>query len=430
MTSRTLLHVPTLPEFFGFGVPARMGLAPRRAALTPLPARMLARTLAWKRLLGLICLTACCWITPLRAEAECSLVVNGSISDLDCFRDPAVGLLVSARVLEKVAGTATDIRLESRPDKGLIVLTWPGKKGATTPLTGFTSASIQLLVNGSPLFVRYQLRAGTPFLESSSLHEVLEKLGYNVLIAPDTGLISIFRLKDTAPEAASDAGEAHAPGAGMLEAVQAGSARSLQGMGDTGAVDMAALERAVTLKVSPKTNSATSPPITVTERSSGDVCASMDRLRTLWEETEPSAKEKETFKRLAKVFQEAQDTKGKLDPAEVDELYTTLEGFHKKVKRRLTTTRSWSSPDAARRVKLYGEDFLISVDEVMTLSSTMMKAIKDNDKEFAKRGQEDIDRLKELEASVQTQGQRFDAEVTKVRSSFGCGPAKRGLGPS
>src|SRR5581483_10920697 len=61
----------------------------------------------------------------------------------------------------------------------------------------------------------------------------------------------------------------------------------------------------------------------------GDVCAYLDRMKALWCDTEPSAEEKETINRLAKLFEDnekkvkaGQKVKG--NPADLKQLEDTL----------------------------------------------------------------------------------------------------------
>lgn len=471
------------------------------------------------------CLASRLLLATESGDAACSLVINGALQDIACSRDPAQGLQVSLEILGLVASGTPDIALSTRADRGHIVMTSEVKSPTVASLTGFKTTTLTLVVNGAPISARATLIAGKPYLDSITLQTVLERLSFNVLIAPDTRLISVFRLKDHAvkePTASQNTGAfgedgtsdpqdggdttstghsssgqksrssetgsatVRPPGAGMMEAVQQGSTSSLQGLqGQAGLLgtpasgqvtaEMQALYQQ--MGISPAAGMGGSGTTTSSARAP-EVCGAMDRLRTAWEATEPSALEKESFKRLAAVFQkaqqemqankqkqeaaaekEAQATAAKgaaaavpgaaspgqsagnssnapaqkqvtLNPDDVDDFYKTLLSFQKKAKKRLEDTRSWAAPDSIRRVKLYGEDFLMTVDELLTLSAEMSKAIQDGDKSFQTRAEEDIKRIQELEKTLQEQGPRFDAEVNRVRSSHGCGPARSTSGPS
>lgn len=466
------------------------------------------------------CLASRLLLATESGDAACSLVINGALQDVACSRDPAQGLQVSLEILGLVASGTPDIALSTRADRGHIVMTSEVKNPTVAALTGFKTTTLTLVVNGAPISARATLIAGKPYLDSITLQTVLERLSFSVLIAPDTRLISVFRLKDHAVKepVSSQNSEAYGedgnsdgqssgdaasvgqktgaggtgsatvrpPGAGMMEAVQQGSTSSLQGLqGQAGLLgtpasgqvtaEMQALYQQ--MGISPAAGMGGSGTTTSSARAP-EVCGAMDRLRTAWEATEPSALEKESFKRLAAVFQkaqqemqankqkqeaaaekEAQATAAKgaanavpgatspgqsagnssnapaqkqvtLNPDDVDDFYKTLLSFQKKAKKRLEDTRSWAAPDSIRRVKLYGEDFLMTVDELLTLSAEMSKAIQDGDKSFQTRAEEDIKRIQALEKTLQEQGPRFDAEVNRVRSSHGCGPARSTSGPS
>lgn len=392
---------------------------------------------------------------PVQAT-ECSLVVNGSLQDVPCSRDPASGLQISLEALSIVARTAGNISLSARADRGHIVLASGQKNPTVASLAGFKTPGLTVVIDGKPLSFRGTLVSGSVYLDTLSLQTILERLEFNVLIEIQSGLISVFHMPgsrrasdedDSGVNSAESAGggSTRPPGAGMMESVQAGSSQSLQALNPQVAADLqkiyqqagipfpggtAETTSAATGASSSSARASSSSSTSVSSASASEVCASMDRLRTQWESTEPSADEKATFKKLAQTFQAAKDNKQSLQDGDVDELGKKVDGFHLKAKKRLAGTRSWSPPEPARRVKLYGEDFLMSVDELLTLSEAMVKAIKEKDKNYHKQAQADIDRLKELEKSIQEAGMRFDAEVTKVRSSHGCSGARSGTGPS
>lgn len=387
---------------------------------------------------------------PQARATECSLVVNGSLLDIACSRDPATGLQVSLEALSLIAKGTGDIAISARPDRGHVVITSGQTKPTVVSLAGFKTPGLTLVVDGMPLSVRATLINGSAYLDTVTLQTVLERLSFNVLISPESGLISVFRVakaeggtgdEDGASDAGARAGDGSTvrpPGAGMLEAVQQGSSQSLQTLNPQVSADLQKIYQQAGIpfpaqgasgESSSARSSSTTTPRTGSS-SSSEVCSAMDRLRTQWESTEPSREEKETFKKLAETFQAAKDNKQSLQDDDVTQMDAQVQGFHKKARKRLAGTRSWVPPDPARRVKLYGEDFLMSVDELLTLSEAMMKAIKEKDKNYHKQAQADIDRLKELEKSIQEQGMRFDAEVTKVRTSYGCSAAKSSPGPS
>jgi hypothetical protein len=238
-----------------------------------------------------------------------------------------------------------------------------------------------------------------------------------------TGGVDLNALYQAAGLQASAGGGSTVPSTGSASSLDAAVVNSVAAVAN-GNISASSVNR------QSASSGSVSSDLSVSSTSSASLCRSMDQLRSTWERTEPSRQEKETFKRLAQVFQTAKDNKGTLKPEDVEEMKKTLESFQLKVKARLKSTQGWSAPEPARRVKLYGEDFLLTVDEIVSRSSDVLKAIESQDKSFVKKAEEEIKRLKELETAAQEQGQRFDAEVIRVRGVNGCGPARSSMGPS
>ncbi|MGH2349254.1 MAG: hypothetical protein ACRDFT_07315, partial [bacterium] len=145
-------------------------------------------------------------------------------------------------------------------------------------------------------------------------------------------------------------------------------------------------------------------------------CGYMDRLKSVWNSTEPTAQEKAALRRSSERFQA-----GTGDRRELDVLDTSLASFGGKVQRRLMGTRGLAAPPAAAEVRRLGLDFLDKVAEVVELSRRLIAEFKAGtpDADLVERG---IERLHWLDAAVQRVGTLFNREVVRVRGRFGCGP--------
>ncbi len=354
---------------------------------------------------------------PASATETFSLVIGGRLHDVETLQDLSLGRLVSAALLNVVASTDGKISVDTRPDRGHIVIATGAEQPVNKPIRGFKTARITFILDGTPITAQGKLVSGVPFLPIDTLETILTAMKFNVLYSVDSRLIALNRVGDQSGSGAgaSSSGErgsvgagGQAPGGDMMEAVQQGVAGALQQMGGVSGVH--------TL---PGSYSA-----------GGGVCGAMDELRSLWEATEPNALEKATFRALADKFQEAKDNQGTLEPADVDNMVKTLARFRTKVDRRLEGTRAWNAPPETGRVKSYGVSFLESFSQAMDLAQEMMKAIQEQDESFVDRAEDMIETLKGLEQTIQAQGTRFDKEVIRVRQTYGCGPARSGVPPS
>lgn len=145
-------------------------------------------------------------------------------------------------------------------------------------------------------------------------------------------------------------------------------------------------------------------------------CAYMDRLKRVWDATEPSAYEKRTLRQLASQFQEST-----VERPELGTLDVVLAGFAKKVDRRAAGTRAAQPTAAAREVRHLGLEFLARVDETLRLSRRLIQQMRSAvpDAALIERG---IRRLQELDNEVRLLGGRFNQEVVQVRNTYRCGP--------
>jgi len=340
-----------------------------------------------------------------------SLVYAGAIHDVPCTGDQVLGRLLSVELLAQVAQADDTLSMTTRPERGHIVFGrsgGSGRSGGTADtIKGFKTANITFVVDGQPISTRGQLLRGVPFVEVTTLQAVLEGLGYNVLVSPQSSLISVF--PNPNGRMATSSGSIQNPGApGLLGTTQQAAAQSLDQLGQGAAGGYSSH----------------------TAGAGGGACDAMDTLRSVWAVTEPSRWEKSTMQALATKFQEAKDNGGTLDPADVQNMTKALKSFQKKVAKRTKGTRSWIGTLETSQVKALGNGFLSTVSEVMKLSTEMIAAIEANDQSFVDRAEEDIQRLQELEQLVQQQGTQFNQEVTRVRRTYGCGPATLGLPPS
>jgi hypothetical protein len=146
------------------------------------------------------------------------------------------------------------------------------------------------------------------------------------------------------------------------------------------------------------------------------VCGYMDRLKAVWNSTEPSAQEKTAVRTASERFQN-----GSRDRRELDALDRTLASFAGKVQRRINGTRALAAPVPAAEVRRLGLDFLDKVDEAVRLSRKLIAEMNTPapDEDLAERT---VDRLQWLDAAVQRVGTLFNREVVRVRGRFGCGP--------
>ncbi len=146
------------------------------------------------------------------------------------------------------------------------------------------------------------------------------------------------------------------------------------------------------------------------------VCGYMDRLKAVWNSTEPSAQEKTALRRSSERFQA-----GSGDRRELDALDASLASFGEKVQRRLTGTRRLGAPPSAAEVRRLGLDFLDKVTEVVKFSRRLIADFKNRtpDTDLVERG---VERLQWLNAAAQRVGTLFNREVVRVRTRSGCGP--------
>jgi len=150
--------------------------------------------------------------------------------------------------------------------------------------------------------------------------------------------------------------------------------------------------------------------------SADPTCAYMDRLKRLWDSTEPSAYEKRTLRQLASQFQE-----GTVERPELGTFDAVLAGFAKKVDRRAAGTRGAQPTAAAREVRRLGLEFLARVDETVRLSRRLIQEMRSAkpDTALIERGR---DRLQRLDREVQRLGGLFNGEVVRIRNTYRCGP--------
>jgi hypothetical protein len=145
-------------------------------------------------------------------------------------------------------------------------------------------------------------------------------------------------------------------------------------------------------------------------------CAYMDRLKRVWDATEPSTYETRTLRQLASQFQE-----GTVERPELATLDAVLAGFAKKVDRRTGGTRAAQPPAAARNVHRLGLEFLARVDETVRLSRRLVQEMRSAtpDAALIERGR---DRLQRLDREVRRLGGLFNSEVVRIRNTYRCGP--------
>jgi hypothetical protein len=146
------------------------------------------------------------------------------------------------------------------------------------------------------------------------------------------------------------------------------------------------------------------------------ICGYMDRLKSVWNSTEPTAQEKAALRRSSERFQA-----GTGDRRELDALDRALASFAGKVRHRISGTRALTAPVPAAEVRRLGLDFLDKVDEAVRLSRRLIAEMNAPapDEDLAARS---VERLQWLDAAVQRVGTLFNREVVRVRGRFGCGP--------
>ncbi len=352
-----------------------------------------------------------------------SLVIDGRLHDVETVHDLSLGRLISAELFTLVAEADKTIAVDTRPDRGHIVITTGVTHPANTPIQAFKTSRTVVVVNGSPVSAEGRLVSGVPFLTVDTIQTILEAMKFDVICSVESKLIAVIH-SSAAPAAgqgrespgigeteadSNDPLGGPAPGSDLLEVVQRSAYQALQQMGAPGSIPTQPYDAS---------------------GANARVCGAMDELRSLWEATEPSAIEKATFRALADKFQEAKDNQGALDPADVDNMVETLARFRIKVDRRTEGTRAWTAPAETGQVKTYGVGFLETFTQAMDLARTMMKALQEQDPAFVEQAGDLIANLKSLESKIQEQGMRFDREVVRVRQAYGCGPARTGVPPS
>ena len=352
------------------------------------------------------------WNPPAVLAAEVwSVVVAGSMVDVPAMSTPA-GQYLSGQGLVDVLIKAGGFQVETRSDRGHLAI-HPGKGGTPPVLKGFTKRDLVIVTDSSTLPLKVELELGVPYLKLADFQSVLESLGFRVMSLPDSGLMQVIPPPPAAsqpPPAVGSASSPALPVAGMDPAqLQKAAEEMLRGMG-------------IPSPSSPSVARASSP--------NNAVCVAMDDLRQRWHETEPSQAEKIAFQEVARRLQAAKEQGGQPDAGDLDILAKNLKSFGTKVERRRQATRNWSAPVEAAKVKTLGVGFMDNYSEAMKICDTIMDAIERGDNSFLQSGQGEIERLKNINNTIQTQGMAFDQEVSRVRSTYGCGPATLGLPPS
>lgn len=345
-------------------------------------------------------------LTPVaHAEAAWSLVFEGRISDVAAVRTPE-GSWLSTADLASFLKRLGDVNLQTRPDRGLMVIDSRHGGGEVAAVSGFTGSALTLIVNDSQMSAAARMEGGVPFISEGSFQKVLEALGMSSQLDQGAALITVAR----APRPAADA-----PAGGGSYAPTGMPGSSFPGLvlqGTSGALGvLGGLPGGVSGGGS-----------AVASRSA-EVCAAMDALRQAWHETEPTRQEKATFQNLAEKFQNAQQGGAEISMYDAADLEEALGSFKAKVDRRAQATRGWEAPIEAARVKQLGTQFLGSYQEIMSTMYAMAQDMTFGNTYPMEEIDAKVSQIKELERVIQALGPQFDAEVLRVRTTYGCGPA-------
>lgn len=342
--------------------------------------------------------------SPGRAAAAeaFSLVFEGRISDVPVVRTPQgtyLSLAALAGLLKQAGGSSVDVRA----DRGLVVVD-TRREGVVAELKGFTTSDITLMINEANRTTRAELVDGVPYIRAEAFEWALKMAGFQANVSEDNGLVTASRPPTSAVPPPPAPGAPSAPPPNPLEqAVMQGASDALRML--------------------------STPAAPVDLSRAPAVCGAMDQLRQAWQVTEPTRQEKETFQDLAERFQQAQGGQGNVTVADAIELERALLSFKAKVDQRARSTAAWKAPTETTQVQMLGNQFLGVYSGMMDTMADLAHEMTEGHTLPPEEIDKAAEQLKEMERQIQSLGARFDAEVTRVRTGYGCGPATlRGTG--
>lgn len=359
---------------------------------------------------SLLLLLACTFLGVVAAPAAgradgFTLVTGGKIVTVDVL--PGTPRHVSGQAIVELVRAAPGRSLAVEPGTGVLSITADG--GTVAPrLEGFPARTTQMtvVVGGKIATSPVRVSKGVPYLPVRSLKVIAERIGFAAELDEKAGVMAL-----TPPTAVAGGGTA---GGGASAGAAAGATpRPSWGLNGT-------------FMESVSSGAAGGPATGFSGgRGGGDVCGYMDRMKTLWVSTEPSYEEKETLKQLANLFQAQAKSKAQGNPADIKRLEAVLRSFDGKLQRRLGGTAGATAPAGAEAWHGASVEFLEKVDQVMRISFDLIRVMKLPKDEALKEGdkpKQNVDRLKRLNAEVQSIGTRQVQETHAVRAAHGCSP--------
>ncbi len=318
---------------------------------------------------------------PALAAARFTVVVDGKIASVD-----AQGTLVSAKAVTELAklsghGVSFD------PAAGVVSVT-KGGGAVDDGFKSFAGTSFTFVVDGKIVKAAGKSVGGVPFLASKDVEKIAKAMGFQAELDAAAGVLAATK---PAPAAASGGGTTASFGLDGSFLKSVGGASSAAAGASSG----------------------------------NPVCAYMDDMRITWLATEPTPEEKNTFKNLAKVFDEKRRKKAKGTPEELKVLEDTLKGFNAKVQQRIQGTKDSTPPSGAEPWKSVSMEFLEKVDAVMRISLDLCriyKLPKDKQDRELEKAKKYVDELPKLNSAVQSIGARQVEETIRVRDANGCSP--------
>lgn len=342
------------------------------------------------------------------APAKFTLVIGGKITSEPALQERG-GILVSARAVSDLARAAGDVGLSADAEAAVVSITH-GRGEIADAWRGWKGSAITFVIDGKITRVPAHASEGVPYLAPKDLKRIAESLGFSADLDAGAGVLALGRKSGERPVGG---GEADSGASAPHE-----DARPSYGMNGTFMQSIAGAAG----------SAGHAHPVTAGGGSGGDVCGYLDRMKDLWCETEPSAEEKSTMDRLARLFQEnekkvkkGQKVQG--NPADLKALEDTLKSFDAKVRRRLEGTKDSHPPAGAQEWYDTSMEFLDDTEAVMKLSLELVNIYKQPPAK--QKSKEEIQkmhkRLKSLNQQVQGLGAKENELILEVRTANGCG---------